>query len=367
LRIRFFSGRAPVWGIIGTEGPLIRLGALQQGEGAPADLYCEQSDGDLKWKNDKDKYKSAAASFVTKAADSIATKTAGSIEVEQRAEARPATGAKLVRKVVVDGLRSNQLLIEKEGTTTIFPQASTIYLSQLAAAIEVPIILSPGLLPLHVSDTVAFQDTFLPTVAAYLKEVEIATKIINGKFPPLADVLGNPISEVEFGGKDYDIAFRKYEHGAIYVPPGAGPFEVHGAIYQKYLALGAETSFLGVPETDELSTTFNTGRFNHFRGGSIYWSPQTGAWSIHGAFRDRWFTLDAERGYLGFPISDVERGQVAYFDRGNLRIQSDGSIQDYPDSVILTPSINGGEVKCTTEFWMNSKGSWRYKGHLHND
>jgi hypothetical protein len=288
-------------------------------------------------------------------------------DVEKRAEVHPATDDRTLRNVVLNGVRTGQLVVE-DGATTLSDEASPQYLSQMAAAVQAPLTLSPNLRPRHVSDTVAFRDKVFPTVAAYLKELDAAKKAINGKYTHFAGLLGNPVTDVEFGGKNYEVAYRKYEYGAIYVPPrGEGPFEVHGAIYQKYLALGAEASFLGFPETDELGTVFGTGRFNHFRGGSIYWTLQTGAWSIHGAIRDQWWALDGDRSYLGFPVSDVERGQVSYFQRGNLQLQSNGSVQDFPDSVILSTSINGGHVKCSTEFWMNSKGDWRHKGHLHND
>ena len=38
--------------------------------------------------------------------------------------------------------------------------------------------------------------------------------------------------------------------------------------------------------------------------GSIYWTPSTGAWSIHGAIRAKWASLGWERSCLGYPVSD---------------------------------------------------------------
>jgi LGFP repeat-containing protein len=85
----------------------------------------------------------------------------------------------------------------------------------------------------------------------------------------------------------------------------AGAFEVHGAIREKYLALGAEASVLGYPRTDETSCADGTGRFNHFQGGSIYFTPSTSAHEAHGLIRDRWVGLGAESNpALGYPISD---------------------------------------------------------------
>lgn len=53
------------------------------------------------------------------------------------------------------------------------------------------------------------------------------------------------------------------------------PREVGGA--------GLEAGFLGYPLTDELLTPDLVGRFTQFQGGSVYWSPGTGA---RGARRD---------------------------------------------------------------------------------
>jgi hypothetical protein len=79
---------------------------------------------------------------------------------------------------------------------------------------------------------------------------------------------------------------------------------VGGAIKGKYDALGACNSFLGSPTTTETACPDGVGRFNHFAGGSIYWTSATGAWSIHGFIRDRWAALGWEAGVCGYPITD---------------------------------------------------------------
>jgi hypothetical protein len=86
---------------------------------------------------------------------------------------------------------------------------------------------------------------------------------------------------------------------------GGDPHEVHGAIRGKYLALGAETSILGYPTTDETGTPDGIGRYNHFQAGSIYWTPNTGANEVHGLIREFWAKQGWERNpNLGYPISD---------------------------------------------------------------
>lgn len=99
--------------------------------------------------------------------------------------------------------------------------------------------------------------------------------------------------------------FNRFQGGGIWWHPATGAFEVHGAILQKYLELGAEGSLLGYPTTDETGTPDGVGRFNHFQLGSIYWTPYTGAHEVHGLIRQLW----AERGWernpaVGYPTTD---------------------------------------------------------------
>jgi uncharacterized protein with LGFP repeats len=68
--------------------------------------------------------------------------------------------------------------------------------------------------------------------------------------------------------------------------------------------VGWERSFLLYPATDETGTPDGVGRFNHFQGGSIYWTPQTGPHEVHGGIRAVWSSMGWETGRLGYPTSD---------------------------------------------------------------
>src|SRR5919199_153072 len=75
------------------------------------------------------------------------------------------------------------------------------------------------------------------------------------------------------------------------------------------------------PLTDETGTPDGVGRFNHFAGGSIYWTPETGAHEVHGAIRDKWANMGWERSELGYPTSDehdIPGGRISQFQRGEI-------------------------------------------------
>lgn len=134
--------------------------------------------------------------------------------------------------------------------------------------------------------------------------------------------LGYPVTD-ETATPDGIGRYNHFQGGSIYWSPATGAWEVHGLIRNKYAALGWERSFLGYPLTNENTTPDRIGRYNHFQGGSIYWSPSTGAWEVHGAIRGQWAALGWERSTLGYPISDElpvfgGAGRISHFQHGSI-------------------------------------------------
>jgi hypothetical protein len=117
-----------------------------------------------------------------------------------------------------------------------------------------------------------------------------------------------------------------FQGGAIHWSAGTGAHVTTGAIRDKWASLGWECSFLSLPVTDEANTTCsdsqgNLGRFNNFQGGTIYWSPATGANSVRAGFRSQWNALGRECSQLGFPLSDefaISTGSEQRFAGGNM-------------------------------------------------
>ncbi|WP_432509770.1 SpoIID/LytB domain-containing protein [Kineococcus sp. SYSU DK001] len=95
--------------------------------------------------------------------------------------------------------------------------------------------------------------------------------------------------------------FNHFQGGSIYWSPATGAHAVRGAIRAEWARTGWETG-LGFPTTSDAPTPNGQGWFTHFQNGSIYWSPATGAHFTRGAIRDAWARLGWENG-LGFPVT----------------------------------------------------------------
>ncbi|MFZ0160944.1 MAG: hypothetical protein WAL50_18080 [Kineosporiaceae bacterium] len=115
--------------------------------------------------------------------------------------------------------------------------------------------------------------------------------------------LGQPL-EPEKTAQDGFGHFQHFQGGSIYWTSQTGAHEVHGAIRAKWSALGWEQGLLEYPISDETATPDGRGRYNHFQHGSVYWTPQTGAHEVHGAIRAKWSALGWERGAMGYPVTD---------------------------------------------------------------
>lgn len=117
--------------------------------------------------------------------------------------------------------------------------------------------------------------------------------------------------------------FKHFRNGSIYWAPGTGAHEVHGAIRARWAAMGWERSGIGYPNSDELEVGDDRGRVSHFERGAIYWTPQTWAHEIYGEIRNKWQALGGPASFLGYPTTgegDLPngRGRFNNFERGQI-------------------------------------------------
>src|SRR5438105_3573697 len=148
---------------------------------------------------------------------------------------------------------------------------------------------------------------------------------------------------------------------------------VIGLIRDKWISLGGPQSFLGQPLTNELTTPDGFGRYNHFQGASIYWTPALGAHEIHGQIRDKWAAMGWERSYLGYPTSDEMAGpngqRVSTFEHGSISwtpsggaVPSERIVHQHADITTSDWLPGGGSVDVV----VNGQGHFTFSGHMHN-
>ena len=126
---------------------------------------------------------------------------------------------------------------------------------------------------------------------------------------------------------EYDVAERgkaqDFQAGTAYWSPETGAHAVIGRIGARYSELGGPTSWLGFPKTGEEKTPDGRGRYVHFEHGSIYWTPETGAWPISKDFFDAWGKNGFEGGDLKYPVAEPRKvgdGEVQEFEDGSFHI-----------------------------------------------
>lgn len=83
------------------------------------------------------------------------------------------------------------------------------------------------------------------------------------------------------------------------------PYQVCGAILERYEVIGGPVSWLGLPKSNELVNPDGVGRRSEFLGGNIYWHPSHGAHSVAPDAAKQWNTLGYETGRLGYPVGEA--------------------------------------------------------------
>lgn len=142
------------------------------------------------------------------------------------------------------------------------------------------------------------------------------------------DGVGDCLSDeypVGAGGVAQDFA-----NGRAYFHPDTGANVLWGRIGARYAEIGGPDSPLGFPTTSERATPDGAGRYVHFTGGSIYWTPGTGAHVVGADFANAWGDSGWEAGPLGYPVGErreVAGGAAQDFQRGMLTRAGDGEVR----------------------------------------
>lgn len=115
--------------------------------------------------------------------------------------------------------------------------------------------------------------------------------------------LGFPTSKETCGLKAGG-CYQTYQGGAIVWSPSSGARVSLGAIRSEWASRGFENGGLGYPVSEESCELPASGCEQQYQGGTIYWSPKTGAHATNGGIKGRFDGQDGVKGYLGYPIDD---------------------------------------------------------------
>ena len=166
-----------------------------------------------------------------------------------------------------------------------------------------------------------FTDWFGSTQSAGAGAIQVRHNELGGS----AGWLGAPTTGFQCGLRDYG-CFQGYQNGSIYWTPATGARPVTVPIRDKWALTGWELGSLGYPAADPICGLTRNGCFQVFQGGSVYWSPATGAHFVKGSIRDLWGAVGWELGALGYPTSDEncglkDGGCFTHFERGSIYLE----------------------------------------------
>jgi uncharacterized protein with LGFP repeats/GH25 family lysozyme M1 (1,4-beta-N-acetylmuramidase) len=211
-----------------------------------------------------------------------------------------------------------------------------------------------------------------------------AISALRGSMPSLGAATSGIICGLRDGG-----CFQGYQAGAIIwsAATGAQPSTV-GPIRSAWQQSGFENGVMGYPTSGIVCGLKNGGCFQNYQGGSILWSSASGAALVQsGAIRDYWGRSGFENGQFGYPTSNstcglknggcfqnFQGGTVMWSPSTGAQPIVPGPVQQvwqrsgFENGTLGYPTgqqtCDTGATQCTQEFqggtaaWSTSSGGW---------
>ncbi|MGY1747630.1 LGFP repeat-containing protein, partial [Blastococcus sp. SYSU D00695] len=159
--------------------------------------------------------------------------------------------------------------------------------------------------------------------------------------------LGYPVSDVTAlaGGG----SFAHFQGGSVYFSPATGARLLRTAVRDRWGASGWENGSLGWPVADQVATPGGAGQVVAFQRGWVYWSQATGARVVDGPVRDAWLAAGGDGGSLGMPISDTGTtadgvARFGHFRGGSVYVHPTLGTRVLPADVVAAWQASGAET-----------------------
>lgn len=167
-------------------------------------------------------------------------------------------------------------------------------------------------------------------------EIEVAYQNSGGNSGPLGRATTGVIN-YSYNGSG---SAQGFAGGAIFWKANRGAFSVTNPILGGYFQQGGAAGYLGWPSSNVSCTLINSGCFQNFENGAVYWSPSSGSHPTWGPLFTTYVESGGPSGPMGFPTSPVlgypwqgggsaqafqggslyqRNGQPAYFVSGGFR------------------------------------------------
>lgn len=157
--------------------------------------------------------------------------------------------------------------------------------------------------------------------------------------------LGLPAGDRQYNpakGNEYQVF-----QGGVINQYGGNAYETHGAILNKWNAVGGANGAVGLPVSDEAATARVPGRFSRFQGGNIYYNQRLNrAVLVYGGILNKYLTIGFSNHPLGLPVSDrqynpVKGNEYQVFDGGVIN-QYGGNAYETHGAILATWTALGG-------------------------
>ncbi|WP_369257522.1 reprolysin-like metallopeptidase [Geodermatophilus amargosae] len=148
--------------------------------------------------------------------------------------------------------------------------------------------------------------------------ITVLWRSLGGSGGPLGAAAAAEVCGLRDGG-----CLQSFQGGTVYWSPGSGAHAVTGAVAGAFAGQRWEQGPLGYPAGTQLCGLRDGGCLQSFQGGTVYWSPGSGAHAVTGAVAGAFAAQRWEQGLLGYPVTGASAGPagtVQRFQGGTLTV-----------------------------------------------